>query len=256
MRNKLWWTGVILLLLTMVIGLAGCERAKPAPPPTREGPAEGPTASAVSPTETGAEGTPAASPEPQETGTTEPPAEATATPVEAEPTTAPPPPSTPIPSEGVQHVVAWGETLEIIANRYGVSAQAIVAANGLANPDLIRAGDVLTIPGATAPPSEEVVHIVRQGETLRSIASTYGTTAEAIALANSIVNENFIYVGQRLTIPGASAGPGEGQTYVVQPGDTLSSIAARFGTTEWAIANANNLPNLNMIYVGQTLHIP
>jgi LysM repeat protein len=256
MRNRLWWTGIILILLATLIGLAGCERAKPAPTPTKESPAEQPTSAPVSPTETSMEGTPAASPEPEETGTSEPPAEATATPAEAEPTTAPPPPSTPVPSEGVQHVVAWGETLEIIANQYGVSAQAIVAANGLTNPDLIRAGDVLIIPGVASAPPEEVVHIVRQGETLKSIASSYGTTAEAIALANGIVNENLIYVGQRLTIPGASAGPSEGQTYVVQPGDTLSSIAARFGTTEWAIANANNLPNLNMIYVGQTLRIP
>jgi LysM repeat protein len=50
--------------------------------------------------------------------------------------------------------------------------------------------------------------------------------------------------------------PEGGQTYVVQPGDTLASIAVQFGTTAWAIANANNLPNVNIIYVGQTLRIP
>lgn len=44
--------------------------------------------------------------------------------------------------------------------------------------------------------------------------------------------------------------------YIVRHGDTLSSIARRFGTTAWAIARANGIQNLNHIYVGQRLHIP
>jgi LysM repeat protein len=152
--------------------------------------------------------------------------------------------------------VAWGETIEIIAARYGVSVEDIVAANNLADPDLIRAGDVLIIPGVAAPTPEPGVHIVRQGETLQSIASMYGTTVEAIALANGIINTNYIYVGQSLTIPGGGTSEAEGQTYVVQSGDTLSSIAVQFGTTAYAIAVENNLPNVNTIYVGQTLRIP
>jgi LysM repeat protein len=115
----------------------------------------------------------------------------------------------------------------------------------------------LIIPGGTAPsPQQPGVHIVRRGETLNTIARMYGTTVNAIARANGIVNPNYIYVGQRLTIPGGTGEPTGGQTYVVQRGDTLSSIAVRLGTTAWAIAYANNLPNVNIIYVGQTLHIP
>lgn len=252
MRGKLWLTGVLLIL---VVGVGGCERAKPAPAPTRESTPEGPSGTAARATGTVPAGTPASSPQPEASGTVEPPVEATPTTIAPEPTAAPPAP-TPAPSEGVQHVVAWGESVEIIANQYGVSAAEIIAANNLTNPNLIRAGDVLIIPGVSAPASEEGVHIVRQGETLRSIASLYGVTVEAIAAANGIVNENFISVGQRLVIPGGSTSQTGGQTYVVQAGDTLSSIAAMFGTTEWAIANANNLPNANMIYVGQTLRIP
>ena len=255
MRGKLWLTGVLLILLILVIGVGGCERAKPAPTPTRESPPEGPTGTAARPPGTVPMGTPGSSPEPQASATVEPPVGETPTPVPPEPTTAPPAP-TAAPSEAVQHVVAWGETVELIASQYGVTAAEIVAANNLTDPDLIRAGDVLLIPGVTAPPSEEGVHIVRQGETLRSIASMYGVTWEAIAAANGIVNENYIWVGQRLVIPGGSTSETGGQLYVVQSGDTLSSIAAEFGTTEWAIANANNLPNVNMIYVGQTLRIP
>jgi LysM repeat protein len=256
MRKNLWLTGVLLISLALMTGLAGCERAKPAPTPTQVEQEAGATGTPVSPDETVPASSPVASPEPPASATEEPPAGETPTSVPSEPPPAPEPPAPSIPGEGLEHVVAWGETLEIIASRYGVSAQDIVAANNLVNPDLIRAGDVLTIPGATAPSPEQGVHIVRQGETLKSIASMYGITVDAIAMANGIVNHNYIWVGQRLTIPGGGTSQAGGQTYVVQQGDTLSSIAVQFGTTEWAIAYANNLPNVNVIYVGQTLQIP
>jgi LysM repeat protein len=256
MRKKLWLTGILLILLALLIGLAGCERAKPAPTPTAEAHPEGATKTPATPSEATPLGSPAGTPEPSESVTAQPPAGETPTVVPSEPTAAPSEPAPSVPTEGVEHVVAWGETVELIASRYGVSAQDIIAANNLTNPDLIRAGDVLIIPGATTPSPEAGVHIVRQGETLRSIASMYGTTVDALARANGIVNPNYIWVGQRLTIPGAGSSQAGGQTYVVQPGDTLSSIAVRFGTTAWAIAYANNLPNVNTIYVGQTLLIP
>lgn len=256
MRKNLWLTGVLLISLALMIGLAGCERAKPTPTPTQEQQPGGASGTPSSPAETAPAGSPVATPEPPASATEELPAEETPTSVPSEPTAAPEPPPPSIPGEGLEHVVAWGETLDIIASRYGVSAQDIVAANNLVNPDLIRAGDVLIIPGATAPAPEAGVHIVRQGETLKSIASMYATTVDAIAMANGIVNQNYIWVGQRLTIPGGGTSQASGQTYVVRQGDTLSSIAVQFGTTEWAIAYANNLPNVNVIYVGQTLRIP
>jgi LysM repeat protein len=101
----------------------------------------------------------------------------------------------------------------------------------------------------------QVIHIVQPGETLNSIAQLYGTTAQAIAAANGIFNANFIYVGQRLIIPTGGYPPTQSY-YIVQRGDTLARIARRFGTTVWAIAQANNIFNINRIYVGQYLVIP
>jgi putative chitinase len=85
----------------------------------------------------------------------------------------------------------------------------------------------------------------------------------AIAQANGISNPDFIQVGQHLSIPGAS-GPTAptptpapaSQSYTVQPGDTLSGIAARYGTSVGAIAQANGISNPNLIQVGQHLTIP
>jgi LysM repeat protein len=124
-------------------------------------------------------------------------------------------------------------------------------------------------------------YVVQPGDTLWRISRQFGTTVEAIVQANRIPNPNLIYVGQVLEIPVGptsppvptvppgptpTAGPPQPtavpttppaqQTYVVQPGDTLTRIAARFGTTVQAIAQANNIVNVNLIFVGQVLVIP
>lgn len=114
-----------------------------------------------------------------------------------------------------------------------------------------------TTPSGT--PGAPVVHVVQRGENLFRIALRYNTTVEAIAAANNIRNPQFIYVGQKLTIPrggGTSPQPGGGRTHVVQPGENLFRIALRYGTTPQAIAAANNLPNVHLIYAGQVLRIP
>jgi LysM repeat protein len=114
------------------------------------------------------------------------------------------------------------------------------------------------MPPSTGHPS---IHIVQPGENLFRISLRYGTTVDAIAKANNIVNPWFIYVGQELKIPTGGGGmpspPGPGgKTYVVQRGDTLYSIAVRHNTTVEALMVANNLSNPNLIYVGQTLKVP
>jgi LysM repeat protein len=122
-------------------------------------------------------------------------------------------------------------------------------------------------------------HIVKPGETLDGIAAMYGVSAQAIAAANKLVNPDLIYAGQTLVIPGGwvpappppacppgcappppPAGPpppGCGHHYVVQPGDSLTVIAVRNGTSIQAIASANGIPYpYNNIYAGQSLYIP
>lgn len=112
----------------------------------------------------------------------------------------------------------------------------------------------------------DTIYTVRPGDTLAAIARRYGTTIQALAAANHIVNPNLIYVNQVLVIPSGSspppavtpvpAPPTPGTTYVVQRGDTLFRISIRFGVPVQIIAQANGLTNINLIYVGQTLTIP
>jgi LysM repeat protein len=119
------------------------------------------------------------------------------------------------------------------------------------------------LPAAAAPDSQGgAVHVVQRGETLSSIARAYGVSMTALAQANGIRNPNFIYAGQRLAIPGASgstAGSGgaaaSGGVHVVRPGENLSTIAVRYGTSVASLARANGIANPNHIYVGQRLTI-
>jgi len=107
-----------------------------------------------------------------------------------------------------------------------------------------------------------IVHVVQPGENLFRISLRYGTTVDDIMAANGLTSI-YIYVGQELVIPDASGEPAPQPTptpstdaYVVQPGDTLSSIALRHGVTVWALVHANNLKNQHTIYAGQSLLIP
>ena len=125
------------------------------------------------------------------------------------PSAAPPPPK-----QSVQHRVRRGETLSVIAERYGTSVKALMRLNGLTNPRRVRAGQLLNIPdrfvakddsstpsAASPPPKQSVRHRVRRGQTLSTIARLYNTSARAIAHHNAIRNPQRIIAGQVLRIP-------------------------------------------------------
>lgn len=130
---------------------------------------------------------------------------------------------------------------------------------------VILAAAILSLLLFTAPALADSQYTVQQGDTLFSIARRFNSTVQAIAAANNIVNPNLIYPGQVLTIPDGVPGtpppatpppPTGSSTYIVRPGDTLGLIALRFGVTIQALAAANNISNINVIYVGQVLTIP
>ncbi len=103
----------------------------------------------------------------------------------------------------------------------------------------------------------EVIHIVQAGENLFRIGLKYNVAPETIAAYNGISDVTLIYIGQKLRIPTASGGNFiNGDTYIVQNGDSLLSIAVAFGTTTEALISANNLSNPDVLYVGQVLKVP
>jgi LysM repeat protein len=179
----------------------------------------------------------------------------------------------------VVHVVAPGETLSGIAGRYGTTSRALAQANGISNPNLVRIGARLTVPagsGSGGGGSASTTHTVASGETLGRIASRYGTSIGAIVSANSLSNSNLIRIGQQLVIP-AGSGSGSGGTgggagsysstggsdgrtgvsgtHTVASGETLTSIARRYGVSAEALAAANGIPRPWNLYAGARLFL-
>lgn len=168
-------------------------------------------------------------------------------------------------SSPLVHIVGWGDTLFSIANRYGTSVNAIMQANRLSNPNFIYIGQRLSIPTGSVPvpPPSTGTYVVQAGDTLFSIATRNNTTVAELMQANGLYNY-WIYVGQTLRIPGRYAPPPmpnpppapQGVYHIVRPGEWLSLIAARYGSSVYAIQIANNLANPSLLWVGQRLFIP
>jgi murein DD-endopeptidase MepM/ murein hydrolase activator NlpD len=122
---------------------------------------------------------------------------------------------------------------------------------------LTQVGQRPAIPANGTTPST-TTYIVQRGDTLSLIARRYDTTVRALAELNGIVNLNLIYVSQRLLIPNAghSSPSPSTQIHIVQPGETLTRIASRYGVTTSAIVAANGIADPSLILVGQRLAIP
>lgn len=166
--------------------------------------------------------------------------------------------ATPTPAGGQTwhyYTVVRGDTLYSIATRFNTTVEELQRLNGLTD-STIFPGQKLKVPGP--PGSEEtgpVEYIVQEGDTLYSIARRFGVDMEELARVNNIADPSTIYAGQRLIIPGGRATPAR-QLYYVQPGDTLTSIAQRFGVSLQALMEANNITDPDQIYAGQVLRIP
>jgi LysM repeat protein len=213
------------------------------------------------------------------------------------------------------YTVRAGDFVARIAQQFNSTIEAIIIANQLNENGLIFVGQQLIIPlaqlptatltpsitpiGATATPmvmvivvtatpsptaaatsrpptgvSPSILYVVQPGDSLSSIAVRFGTTVQAIAQANNILNFNLLFVGQRLVIPsrGVIATPSPqptasrtsspvppitgGMLYRVQPGDNLFKIALRFGVTVNSLVQLNRIVNPSRIYVGQVITIP
>ena len=105
---------------------------------------------------------------------------------------------------------------------------------------------------APATSTTDTTYTVKAGDTLSGIAEKYGTTYQHLAQINGISNPNLIYPGQVIKINGTTTNT---TTYTVKSGDTLSGIAAMYGTTYQHLANINGISNPNLIYVGQVIKI-
>jgi len=161
------------------------------------------------------------------------------------------------------HYVRRGETLSQIAQRYRTSVRAIARLTGLRSVNIIKPGQRLKIPVSgssiqySSPPplikeGEKLIYVVRRGDSLYKIASTFNTTIQKIREENSLTS-NDLDVGQKLVIQ--SGKPEGATTYTVKSGDTPFEIAKRFGMDLNTFLQINGLSQRSKIYPGQELWV-
>ncbi|ANQ63308.1 LysM peptidoglycan-binding domain-containing protein [Staphylococcus equorum] len=161
--------------------------------------------------------------------------------------------------------VKSGDSLWSIANKYDISISKLKSLNNLTS-NVIFPNQTLKVSGSTSTStntSSGSTYTVKSGDTLSGIAAKHGTTYQKIMSLNNLSNTN-IYPGQKLKVSGtastggssSSGGTSSGSTttYTVKSGDSLSAIAARYGTTYQKIMSLNGLSNTN-IYPGQKLKV-
>ena len=102
--------------------------------------------------------------------------------------------------------------------------------------------------------TDGTTYIVQSGDTLSGIASMYGTTYQHLAEINGIANPNLIHAGQEIRIDGTAPST-SAEYYTIQPGDTLSGIAANYGTTWQWLAGVNGISDPNLIFPGNTIRV-
>jgi len=134
-----------------------------------------------------------------------------------------------------------------LAAQYGISNYTGSAAQNLALLSKLKNGVQPTQSTSTT-----TTYTVKRGDTLSGIAAKYGTTVANLQKLNGISNPNKIYVGQKLKISGSAPAK---QYYTVKVGDTLSGIAAKYGTSVSRLASLNGIKNPNLIRVGQKLRV-
>lgn len=185
------------------------------------------------------------------------------------------------------YTVKPGDTVSAIAARHGLATASVLALNGLGWKSLIFPGQVLKLTsGAVAPapstpsPSTGGRYTIVKGDTISGIAARFGVSTQSVLTANGLSWSSIIYPGQTIAIPGSTiaaenvssvtpAPPAEPTTpvvstpppplttsYLIKSGDTISSIAARFGVSIQSILDANGLSWSSIIYAGRTLTIP
>lgn len=150
-----------------------------------------------------------------------------------------------------------------LAKQYGITNYTGTAAQNLALLSKLKSGvkpaktNIANSKLTTSSKVPAKTYTVKRGDTLSGIAKKYGTTVAKLKRLNGIKNANRIYIGQKIKVSGpTSAATSSSKKYVtVKSGDTVSEVAAKYGTSVANIKQLNSLKNVNLIYPGQKLRV-
>jgi len=148
------------------------------------------------------------------------------------------------------YTVQNGDTLYGISKQFGISIEDIKLANNM-NSNTITVGTSLIIPSTAT----TTLYVVKPGDSLYSIAKKYNTTVDDLIRINNL-KSNLLHIGQQLKIPINDYNQENGYiVYVIKGGDSLYSIAKKYGISVDSLRKYNNLTS-DLLSIGQTIKIP
>ena len=164
------------------------------------------------------------------------------------------------PPNSFSYTIRAGDTLFLLAQRFGVTPQSILDLNPSILPDSLRVAQIICIPSAAPPvcPPNSFSYTIRAGDTLFLLAQRFGVTPQSILDLNPSILPDSLRVGQIICIPSAAPTvcPGNTFVYTIMTGDSIFSLSQRFGVTAQSILDANPGINPANLRVGQQICIP
>jgi len=163
------------------------------------------------------------------------------------------------------YIIQGGDTIGKIAKNHNITVSDILAANPGIIPEQLSVGQTICIPqnssqqGAAACPIGSSPYEVKKGDTISAIARRFNTTVESILLANPNVNPEGLYVGQIICVvqeKSEQANCPLMNSYVVQKGDSISTIAKAFNVSLLSVLKANPTVKPETLYVNQVICVP
>lgn len=152
------------------------------------------------------------------------------------------------------YIVQPGDTLTVIAYRFGISMQDLIDANQIVDPALIDAGTQLVIPGLQGVSGVLTTQIVPLGETLTSLSRRYRFPVDHLARLNRITSPTEIYAGASVILPREGAEDGFLGVSAVDEGQSLLEMAAGLNVNPWVLVANNALPSGPQALPGDTLY--
>ncbi len=172
------------------------------------------------------------------------------------------------PSGSFSYTIKSGDTLYKLAITYNTTVEAIMRLNTGIDPNNLKIGQQICIPGRVPGPGPgpncprgTFEYTIKSGDTIYKLAMKYNTTVEAILRVNPGINPNNLQIGQRICIPESGSGPGPRCPvgtfeYTIRSGDTIYNLAMKYNTTVEAILRVNPGLDPNNLRVGQSICIP
>jgi len=166
----------------------------------------------------------------------------------------------------ITHTVSPGDTLYGISRKYKIPTSELLKLNNMSVSTSIHPGQQLVVGRGSAGGRHSGRYTVQRGDSLYSIARKFGTSPEHLVRLNALSPSSVLRVGQQLRVPGSkmpspsagntSSSPSFTSTYhTVSRGDSLYSIAKKYGTTPQLLVKMNNLSSQARIFIGQKLKV-